>query len=390
MPNLFDYVTWRSDISFDYDGFNEVDNLLFCQLSYIDFDNIVPDLESGETLSLDEVSKIYFSKHTLKETDEGNPFLNRCPHLLKAITGSNRYSHVRMGGYINEFDAKKTMQMSAIYFFLPDDSVYIAFRGTDDSVISWKEDFNFSYLSETVGQRKAVEYLDLCLEKLTQKIIRVGGHSKGGNYAVYSSAMCQLDHIDKITEIWCNDGPGMLDDFFIKSNYELIKDRIHSIIPESSLIGVLLTNPLKSMVVKSREKGVMQHDANSWQIERNRFVTSAGLSELGELNDRTIKTWLKDISPSERKRFIDSFFSIFEMKGIEKVSELDSNMLKNIFMLSQSMKGLTKEEQEHVRGVLRSLVLTFGRLEIDNVTKGVMKLNFIPKSKKRALITLKR
>ena len=190
MANIFDYLEWRGDIPFSTDPFNEVDNLVLAELAYTDFDGVVAP--QGEPVPVRAVRDRYFRLHTRAEVRGRRTFTGPAPLLLDPLADSVRYRDMRIAWYRNHVSVKESVQMAAVTLWPGDGTVYAAFRGTDNTLVGWKEDFTFSYLTETPGQRMAVEYLNERFRDGSLPI-RVGGHSKGGNFAVYASVFAVFD-----------------------------------------------------------------------------------------------------------------------------------------------------------------------------------------------------
>ena len=190
MADIFDYLKRRGVISFKDDPFSEVDNLVLAMLAYADFEGIMDD--SFKTISLGDADKKYFEKHSRAEAKKSISHFVRAPLLMDGMMKGERFRDTVLTKYVDIIDSDKDMQMSAVTFLLNDGSAYVAFRGTDNTVAGWKEDFNMSYLPETEGQLSAVRYLNEVGAEINRPL-RVGGHSKGGNFAVYAAALAGIN-----------------------------------------------------------------------------------------------------------------------------------------------------------------------------------------------------
>ena len=251
---MHEYLRWRGDLSFDADPFNEVDNLILAQLSYVDFDGIVS--EYGEDkISLTEVCDRYWELHTEEEIRMRESFVKLSPFLLKPMAATERFAGMKLSGYVNHVEKSSEGQMSAIRFELDDGTTYVAFRGTDETIIGWKEDFNLSYMLRTEGQRLAVEYLNRNFRDTSLRL-RVGGHSKGANFAVFASAFALPEVRAQIEAVYTNDGPGFLEEITETEEYKNVLFKTINIIPSVSIIGRLLNSSMKPIVVKSSGKGI--------------------------------------------------------------------------------------------------------------------------------------
>lgn len=359
MGNLFDYLDWRGDIPFSADPFNDVDNLILSELSYTDFTGIVPGPGLG-AVGVREAADTYFRLHTLEEVEKAGTFYHRAPLLLKKLEHSVRYADLKLSAYIDFIIDEQDMQMSALLFEVGDGSVYCAFRGTDDSIVGWKEDFNFSYKDETAGQRAAIEYVNRNLKDM-QLPVRIEGHSKGGNFAVYAAAFCERTVQDRIIRVYSNDGPGFREQVINKPSFQAIADRVTEIIPESSIVGILLSGVTEKRVVKSSESGARQHDVLSWQVLGRDFVEAEKRSSSSHFFDQTVDRWLEGIDEEDRRRFIETLFTLFEATGARTLTELGNHKIDSFSGLLKGMKSLPKERQKEFGMILGKLIESGGR-----------------------------
>ena len=352
MANLFDYLKWRGDIPLSVDPFGEVDNLVLAELAYTDFEGILDGEAAGGFLPLKEICSRYFSMHTEEEVLARETFVRKAPLLLKPLVESERFGGMQLGWYENRICVGKDEQMAAVACLLPDGTAYIAFRGTDDTIVGWKEDFNLAYMRETTGQKQAAEYLNRFRSE--EMPLRVGGHSKGGNLAVYASAFCDTAVRERITEIWSNDGPGFLKEVTETPQYEAILPLVHSILPEGSLFGLLMHGKFQHHFIKSSGWGLMQHDALTWEVERNRFVKGE-LKDSSMVIDSALSTWIDGLELEERKSFIDTLFSVLTSTGSTTLEELGQNRLKNLGGIVNALVALDKDKKDVLGRVLGAL-----------------------------------
>ena len=196
MANMLDYLDWRGDLSMTKDPFNEVDNLILAELSYIPFNEYMPKAGSDESVRLKDVGEAFFEDYTLEDTADN---WNKSPQVLKAAMKMNRFKKMKLRWFVDEFDQENEQQLSIVTFELEDGTAYVAFRGTDGTLIGWKEDFNMAYLFDTPGQKRAAEYLNEHFMNYDRPI-RLGGHSKGGNFAMYAGMFCDPAVREKILQ----------------------------------------------------------------------------------------------------------------------------------------------------------------------------------------------
>lgn len=352
MADIFDYLRWRGDVPFTADPFNEVDNLVLAELAYTEYDGILDD--SFRKISIRTADKRYFKVHSRDEAKKSSNHIVKAPLLMDGMISGGRFCDVKLTKYLDIINADQDMQIAAVTCLLNDGSAYVAFRGTDSTLVGWKEDFNMSYLPDTEGQRRAVCYLNEVGAKFKGPF-RVGGHSKGGNFAVYASAFCNKEVQDRIIKVYTNDGPGFRREVMSREGYKRILPKVVSIVPDTSIIGMLLTSKVKHIVVKSSEKGLIQHDAMTWQIERNRFE-EAKPSAIGMFIKDSQQDWLRKISDESREMFVNTLFSLFEATGMSTFGEMKVNILKAAERILSTANELPKERQEEVKRILAELI----------------------------------
>ncbi len=352
MADIFDYLIWRGDVPFSADPFNEVDNLVLAELAYSDFDGILSN--SFRKISVRKADERYFEMHSREEAENSNNHFVKAPVLMDGMLSGRRFCDVKFIKYLDVVNADKDMQIAAVTCLLNDGSAYVAFRGTDTTVTGWKEDFNMSYLPDTEGQLSAVRYLNE-VGAWFEGPLRVGGHSKGGNFAVYASAFCNKEVQDRIINVYTNDGPGFRSEVMSREGYKNILPRVVSIVPETSIIGMLLTSNVKHIVVKSNEKGINQHFATTWQIERNSFVETKP-SAIGTFIKDSQKEWLSKIDDESREKFVNTLFLMFEATGMDTFSEMKENLIEAAERMYSTLKGLSKERQKEMRNIIDGLL----------------------------------
>ena len=352
MANMSDYLKWRGDVPFTVDEFNDVDNLILAFLAYTVFDDIVP--EDGEGISLEEARDLYFMRHDREDVmRETNPIF-RAPLLMDDMLTGNRFGSTVLSNYVSIVDQEKGAQFSALTYKLADGTAYIAYRGTDTSLLGWREDFNMSYLSATEGQRLAAAYLDQ-MNRRIKTPVRVGGHSKGGNFAMYAAAFARSDIRDRIIRVYNNDGPGFRQEVKDSPKFELILPKLTSIVPDTSIIGMLLSIGAAHSVVKSSEKGIMQHDGFSWQVARNEFV-AAELSSVGRFIRQTQQNWLDGIDDERRARFVDQLFSLLEATGAETFDEMVGQKVASLEKILSAMGEMPPEDKKEFLRIFGELM----------------------------------
>ena len=285
-----DYLRWRGDLTFRQDGFNEVDNLVLCIISYINFRRItaVHTTEPSAAPTLAQVAPL------LTEEDDqlGLSELSYLP-LVQLAAKTPRFRGVRLFAYTHEYDEAQAKQFDALSFLLPDGTLFVAFMGTDTSLAGWKEDFNMSFLSAVPAQARAAAYAADMAALCPDMPLRIGGHSKGGNLAAWAAIHLPADLQEhRLLSAYNNDGPGFARDMLETPEYLRVADKLHTYIPESSIVGVLLEHAEDYAVIDSANRSVMQHEPMSWSVIGPRFVHLGQRSQMGKLSDGVLQEWI--------------------------------------------------------------------------------------------------
>jgi len=345
MGKTMDYLQWRGDLSFSKDPFNDVDALILSLLSYLPFKDIVPDIESKEEITLKEASVQYFSQRPKPDKPSNiNPtasstFDAELVELLKSAAACSRFENVGLSRYDENTDFVIGRQFAALTFILHnlEHGKVVAFRGTDNSLVGWKEDFKLSYMEQIPGQESACNYLERTIGILSSQFI-VCGHSKGGNLAVYAGSHLNAARQSRLTKILNFDGPGF--DFSIvqRDPFSRCEHKVFSYVPEESMVGMLLEPVGKRTVVASSGRLINQHNALNWEVERTKFVHGK-LSKTAKLMEQTLKTWLTEISISEREMFLEA---LFDMLGASEGAAIKFDPQENLKEIKNILVKYTK------------------------------------------------
>ena len=308
MANIMDYLAWRGDIALAYRPFNDLDSLVLASLSYLNYPK-EPTLIRDLGVHVPAVDKLQFA------------FVHEIRAMLSAAAMTERFAGIRMHHPIAVTDQDRDMQFAAVTFDLPDGTHYVAFRGTDSTIVGWREDFNMAFESPVPAHSAAVKYLNEAAA-LTDGPLILGGHSKGGNLAVYAAAHADPMLQSRIRLIYSFDGPGLDDATMASKGYANIARRIRSFIPQQSVVGLLMTYHPDYTVVKSDGVGLFQHDSFTWQVLGTDFIAVTELDVSSQLVDHTVHEWLSRVSKEQRKLFIDTIFDILEARGAATIKEL--------------------------------------------------------------------
>ena len=351
MGNIMDYIEWRGDLSFAQSEFNEVDNLILACFSYIDLDGL-PEAASQKGIEIKALTEKFLQLHTAEELKKDKSFIRFAPFMMFEMAKTERFGTCVICNYVNEIVASEAQQFSAVEILLDDGSSYISFRGTDDTIIGWKEDFNLS-TGVVPAQQRAVEYLQKTAES-SQRMFRIGGHSKGGNLAVYGAVKCSEIH-SRILQIYSNDGPGFSEEFLKLPETQLLLPKITRIIPQYSIIGTLLEHAKEPVIVSSSNKGLIQHDGFSWEIKGAHFIRKKELSKRAETFIQILHKWIDGMNVEQRKILIEDLFAAIEASGYENLSEVQDGGLKSFTAMLKRIENFAPESREMMQELLISL-----------------------------------
>jgi len=356
MPNLFDYIAWRGDLTFEVSPFSEVDNLVFSMLSFTNFDKIVSEDPLGVPVKLSECLRRHRKLYPNGE-NFGRIIPEETGTLFVRAAESVRFRDVYVTFYRSETSEEKYTQFAAVTFILPDNTLFVAFRGTDDSIVGWREDFNLSFMHPGPGQVMAVDYLTEIASVYTGRI-RTGGHSKGGHLAVYSATFAPKAIRDRVITAYSNDGPGFVREVIESAEFSEMEDRICTFVPQASIIGMLLLHKEDYVVIESTVSnlnGLRQHDPFSWSVIGPSFVHLDGLSKEGRRTDEVLDRWLEGISADDRRRFTETVFGLIEATGAKTLSDLSVDHVSKIGAAIRAYGELGRESKEGMLSLAKRL-----------------------------------
>lgn len=348
MGNIMDYISWRGDLSFEQSQFNEVDNLILACFSYVNLDGI-PAVTKQKGIGLKKLTEEFMKLHTMKELEADKSFIRLAPFMMMEMAKSVRFGKCVVRNYVNDIVTEAEQQFAAMEIVLEDGTSYVSFRGTDDTIIGWKEDFNLS-TGVVPAQKRAIEYLQKISEH-TDGMLRVGGHSKGGNLAIYGSVMCKSAH-EKILEIYSNDGPGFSREFQELPEMKEMMPKIIRIIPEYSIIGTLLEHEKEPVIVASSSKGLLQHDAFSWEVQGPALVRRDSLNKTALRFIEILHKWIDGMDTEQKRLLIEDLFATLQASGYENLSEVQSGGLKSLAAMVKRVEKFAPES----RGMMQELL----------------------------------
>ena len=354
MSTIFDYL---DHVTYDsiYDRpFKELDVLALTELTYLPFDRIVPQ---GDTTNIE----VRLSDAT-DLVDRTTDFIVTDQHLqlVDSLATSKRFKNIKLLNYVDEYDPDVQKQFAAMTYRLTMDVYLVVFRGTDDTLIGWKEDFHMTYMDHIPAQRRAASYLQHVMKEFPKGRFMVAGHSKGGNLAAYACSYLPDQLFKQVDAIYCYDSPGLNKSIIKTEGYQRIAHLIHRFVPQGSIVGMMLEVPEPATIVKSRAfGGFAQHDAFTWMVEKDGFVTLDQTSPDSQQMDQTLKQWVQEVPDSQLKKFFDTFFGLFLDAGITSINDLmnlkNFSKIKDIF---QNAQDLDPTEREMLERLAKQLIDT--------------------------------
>lgn len=355
--DLLDYISWRGDLSFSQSPFCAVDALVLSQLSYIHFDGLLKG-DFADRKSLFELYSFFTQDKEYKSRCQVGAVINpHTPDLLQAASASNRFGLIEICGYESILDEEKEEQFAAMTFIIDKKTVISVFRGTDDSLLGWKEDFNIVFQKVIPSQISGVEYLNRVSKAFRQDII-VSGHSKGGCVALFSSINCEPKAQKKIKSVYNFDGPGFNEDFFKSPQFQQAKSKIHSFYPYFSVVGMVFQHPHDYKIIASSGFTVFQHDAFSWNICGKDFVYCDDFADESKIFHQSFNDWMNELSLEDRKRFVDVFFDVLYASGAKTNIEIENNKLQASAKMLAAIGALPSEDRKHVTHLIHLFLKT--------------------------------
>lgn len=345
-------VTYAQEIldHFAARPFGSVDSLILSWVSYMHFPEEMEDIRGWEGRRMSDLLRAEYYPGMF--ADLWNPEGNR--ELLAALAASPRFRDIRLCGYVEQLDREAEKQFAAVTFKIHPGLSYVAFRGTDATLVGWKEDFNMAFQYPVPAQASAEEYLALAACRCRGELL-LGGHSKGGNLSVYAAAHASDPTRERIGRVFSHDGPGFQEHVLSSPQFARILPKVEKTLPQSSLVGMLLENQEDYLVVKSKSISLYQHDPFSWQVEQGAFCTQDSLTAGARYRDDTMNEWIRELPPGDREKFVDALFEVLEVHGIDTMSEFNSDLRKNIPAALTRLSSLDAQTRELVFAVLGKL-----------------------------------
>ncbi len=348
MPNVHDHAKTIGGQTLQERPFDALDSLILTQLVYMPMEGLT---EGGKRPCVRE-AWAFIRDHV--EFEALDQFQQKRYRLFESCAALDRYKDWPLHDYVNLIDDEREMQFCACTWDVPGYGQYIAFCGTDLTIAGWKEDLNMSFMT-VPSQQEAVSYVERIARANGGRALCLGGHSKGGNLAVYAGARVDIATQERILRVYSFDGPGLDEDTLHSEGYDRISARILSYIPQSSVVGMLLHYHPVYTVVKAQSLGILQHDAMTWQVRNGAFVTQDDLDMSGKITDEAIHTWLKGMDMEERRLLVDTLYQVVDAAQAELVTELAEDWRDSAVKILEAIRELDPKVKRDVRRMLRSL-----------------------------------
>ena len=348
MGNLVDYLETEL-ATFSEKPFSAVDSLVLSQLAYFRVRGLAPE---AFTPGVPLAALLRAENFSEMLTEVYHKELNR--RFFYALAASPRFRTLELGGIADEWSEREEKQFAAMTVRLEDGTAYVAFRGTDTTLLGWKEDFALAFRTPVPSQTAAAEYLQRAAQAMPGPLL-VGGHSKGGNLAVYAAMMSPPETLSRIGRIYSHDGPGFPEELLQSAGFHAVSARIDKTLPQSSLIGMLLQSQERYRVIRSTGVGVMQHDPFSWEIVHGGFVPVEGLSVGARYMDRTLNAWIAGMAPDEREQFTQTLYEIFQAGGVDSFADPDIRWRRAFMGMLRAARALPPDKKEMMTGVVKAL-----------------------------------
>ena len=358
MKNMLDYIKKFGHVSFEERAFSEIDALVLTELEYLPLEKVVPSDENGENfVTVKEIAE-YMQEHKQELFDENPMMITQERHeVSQVIADAPRFQSLKFFGVVSEWDKDTTKQFAAVTVEVEPSVRLVVYRGTDETLIGWKEDFLMTYSPLVAAQTDAKEYLAK-QASLWDGDLMISGHSKGGNLAIYAAATQEEDVQLRIVDIFCFDSPGLYRSVLETKGYQNIVPLAMRYIPQDSLVGLMLESEVPYVIVKSNATGAMQHSAMTWEIEDGQFIKMEKLTKNSQLNDQTFKKWTESVSDEELELFWNVFFELLFNAGIDTVNDLYGQFMHYVQEFLKAAGEMDEEKRELLTRIALLLVST--------------------------------
>lgn len=352
MRSIIDYIKKYGRFTVSEMPVNEVDSLILCQFSYLKYDGIIPGIKDrfpsmtlSEIAMSDDFDKLFEDKRYEKNNRK----------LFSIAAGSARFGSMHLGNYVSMTDESWELQFSAMTFTFENGTFYLAYRGTDETFVGWKEDCNMALITPVPAQEKAMQYLNLIAD-MSHGNFYIGGHSKGGNLAIYAASTCLNSVSDRILAIYNHDGPGFKKGTVTETEgYKIISDRIKKFIPHSSIVGMLMSSEDEAEIIECRSFGVFQHNPFNWVVDKKTFKKADGLYRHVSIRDESVNRWIDEMSDEDRRIFVDELFKVLYSNGATTLLDIMDDFRSNSIAMKKAFDEIDPKNREVIKRIFSNL-----------------------------------
>lgn len=365
MQGIMQYIEKYGAYSFEELPINEIDAMIFSQLAYIDFEDIV---DENNCLFLSYSATRYYSKHSDEENENLIGISAKALKILTLCAQTNRFAFVQLCKYVNSVNGEIDKQFCGLSFVIDRDNVLVAFRGTDVTVTGVKESAMLSYMFPVPAQIEALQYFQESAMVFDGKVY-VCGHSKGGNLAVFAAVNCSNSLKKHIAGVYEFDAPGFPEWFFERYDYKQIEDKIFSYTPESSMVGRMLYHNKKPIIVKSINSGLKQHQVSSWIIEDGNFVTCDDYDTTSDYVSDYVNDLIEYVGEDDLELFFNTLEYVLEKMDINDFYDLKKFDFYKISTLIDTFLSSDEDKKERFKNIIKRIITDFTKEYLTSVAK---------------------
>ena len=357
MGTILDYLREYGDYSLEEKPFSDVDSLVISQLAYLKFDGIVPGPEEKRPpVSLQEIAAHADYDHLY--ADERYRRDNTA--LFMGALNGRRFGNLHLWNYVNLIEPERESQFSAVVCGFSGGLTYVVFRGTDENMVGWKEDLNLAFSEPVPGQLRSVPYLEQAARTIEGGFF-VGGHSKGGNLAVYAAMYCEPAVRERIERIYDHDGPGFRPEVRQQGAWQEIEGRIHKTVPRSSMVGMLLYADIAYRVVESKTSGLAQHNPYTWLVKNGDFRMADEIRPGRRFVDQTLNEWILSLDQEQMHIFVDTLYGVVQASETDNLIDFTAHWVQNVQKIGRAISEVDEETAKVVMQIMRALFETVSR-----------------------------
>lgn len=351
MNKIQDYLDWRGDLSFREAPMNEIDRYVIACIGKPDFTGFIPAGRKSVTVA--EAVNAFFEANPEIGDKLGVIGSQYTLPILRRIATMKRYKDLKLSAFINKIDTEATLQFSALTVKVPGYGYFVTFRGTDDTIVAWKENFYLAAKDIVPAQQDALDYLTLATKLHPFAKLTVMGHSKGGNLAQYAAIKASPRIQKRIQLAISFDGPGFSDEFLAEEGIQRLQGKLLTYSPEKAVVSMLLNPVGERQVIFTDKVGVLGHDGFTWCIDKENFTRADKLSDFSLRVEKLINDTMHNTAPEERQQFIDAFFDALSANGASTLTEVSESNLGEIFTMFRSF-GKEKETRSFLWDMIKT------------------------------------